>query len=397
MALRRHIFTHCQVPFFYSFENRNGIFADVHRSYKFALMQIANTAPLDVNATTIDTAFYVLDPAELTQPERHIAYPLNTLKALSSDQWALMELRDGSDLPILQKCYGAFDPLTPQWLDFRNELHMTSDKALFMEQPAPGLLPLFEGKMIWQYSHVFDKPQYWLDAGAFDERLHSKELHRMAQDLGVPKAEVAQHANAIRYDREFVRLGFREVASDTNERSLIFSLLPRNTGSGHTLFSDIAKTYFLGADGKVHVKVVSPLRLLFALAWFNALPVDWLARFMIQIHISKTYLYRLPMPQPSDDEIRGNPAYATLAKNALLLTLSAPSSHAWDDFCELAPLFNVQKSDLPTTAKAQDLLRAENDKLVAQLYGITDAELAHLLGSFKVMASKRPEYVALLT
>jgi hypothetical protein len=34
---------------------------------------------------------------------------------------------------------------------------------------------------------------------------------------------------------------------------------------------------------------------------------------------------------------------------------------------------------------------------VAGLYGITDTELAHLLQSFKVMANKRPEYLALLT
>ena len=42
------------------------------------------------------------------------------------------------------------------------------------------------------------------------------------------------------------------------------------------------------------------------------------------------------------------------------------------------------------------MLRAQNDRMVARLYGITDAELAHLLRSFKVMASKRPEYLALL-
>lgn len=40
--------------------------------------------------------------------------------------------------------------------------------------------------------------------------------------------------------------------------------------------------------------------------------------------------------------------------------------------------------------------RAGNDKIVAKLYGITDSELAHLLKSFKDMATKRPEYVALL-
>lgn len=227
-------------------------------------------------------------------------------------------------------------------------------------------------------THQLDTAQYWLDATAFDERLKNKELHRMAQDLGLLKAQVAQHASAVRYDREYVRLIFREIVSDTHERSLIFALPPKNSGCGHTLFADAAKTYFLDSDRIVKVQEVSPLRLLFALAWFNSVPTGWLARFMIQIHISKTYLYRLPMPQPSDDEIRANPDFAQLAKNALLLSLAAN----WDDFAELAPLFDVQRKDLLQTAKAQDTLRAQNDKLVAKLYGITDAKLAHLRRSF---------------
>ena len=66
------------------------------------------------------------------------------------------------------------------------------------------------------------------------------------------------------------------------------------------------------------------------------------------------------------------------------------------DFAELAPLFKLRRQDLPATAKARDQLRAENDKIVARLYGITDAELAHLLRSFKGLATKRPEYLALL-
>jgi hypothetical protein len=106
------------------------------------------------------------------------------------------------------------------------------------------------------------------------------------------------------------------------------------------------------------------------------------------------------MPQPTDEEIRSNPVYAQLAKNALLLTLAAPSPadgrQAWDDFGELAPLLGVKRSDVPTTAKVADTLRAQNDQWVAQAYGITPPELAHLLASFKVMAHKRPEYVALL-
>jgi hypothetical protein len=273
---------------------------------------------------------------------------------------------------------------------------MTFDKDLFLEKHVQGLLPLYEGKMIWQYSHVLDKPQSWLDPQAFDQRLHSKELHRMAQLLGVPKTEVAQHAVAVRYDREFVRLGFRIIARDTDERTLIFSLFPRGCGVGNSINISIPKIYVRDSNGGVTTQTVSPLRLLFALAWMNSLVMDWIARQMIQINVNQTYLYRLPMPQPTDEEIRSTPAYTQLAKNALLLTLAAPSPQVWDDFHELAPLFHVQKQDVPLTAKAQDTLRAENDHLVAKAYGISPSELAHMLASFKVMANKRPEYIALL-
>jgi hypothetical protein len=391
-VLRKHIFTHCHMPFFWSFENNKGIFPDVHRSYKFALMQVVNRPPVTAQEQVIDTAFYVLDPAELMLVERHVPYPLATLKALSPEHWALMELRNSTDLSILEKCYSAYAALSPGWLDFRRELHTTDDKDLFLEKETSDLLPVFEGKMIWQYSHQFDTAQYWLDAKAFDARLKSKELHRMAQDLGVPKAEVAKYASAVRYDREFVHLAFRKIARDTDERTLIFSLLPKNCGSVDSLFAHIPKTYVRSTDGGVTTQEISPLRLLFALAWFNSIPTDWLARFMIQINVNKTYLYRLPMPQPTDAEILANPDFAQLAKNALLLSLAA----SWDDFRELAPLFDVQKDDVPHTAKAQDTLRAQNDKTVARLYGITDAELTHLLRSFKVMANKRAEYLTLL-
>jgi hypothetical protein len=336
-GLRKHIFAACQMAFFYSFENNKGIFPDVHRSYKFALMQVVKTPPTADDAP-IDTAFYVLDPADLQRPAIHVAYPLATVKALSPEQWALMELRDGDDLPILRKCYSAFPALSADWLDFRRELHMTDDKDLFIENEASGLLPLYEGKMIWQYSHVFEKPQYWLDREGFDERLQKKELHRMAQDLARPKASVADHAAAVRYDREFVRLAFREIARDTDERTLIFGLLPTDCGLGHTLFANASKSYVADETGSVRANAVSPLRLLFALAWFNSTPADWLARFMIQIHVSLTYLYRLPVPQPTDAQIRANPDYAQLAKNALLLSLAA----SWDDFAELAPLFDIK-------------------------------------------------------
>ena len=394
LALRREILNGYRLPFFHSFENNRGIFPEVHRSYKFALMQVVN-APPDEGAV-IDTAFYLLDAAELDDPGRHVPYPLAALKTLSPAQWALMELRDATDLPLLAKCYAAFPPLCADWLDFRAELHMTSDKDLFLEQARPGCLPLYQGRMIWQYSHCHAEPEYWLDPAAFDQRLRSKELYRMGQDLGLPKALAYAHSDAIRYDRDYVRLGFREIARDTDERTLIFALLPRHVGAGNKVPVNVPKRYQRADDGRVRAQAVSPLRLLFALACFNSLTLDWMARFMIQITVNQTYLYRLPMPQPDDEAILQDPDYRALARNALRLTLAA----GWDDFAaDLAPqlaALDVTRQDVPTTPKALDKLRADTDRRVARLYGLGAADFAHLLQSFKGMASKRPEYLTLL-
>jgi hypothetical protein len=48
------------------------------------------------------------------------------------------------------------------------------------------------------------------------------------------------------------------------------------------------------------------------------------------------------------------------------------------------------------TVKAMDTLRVQNNPIVARLYGITATEFAHLLRSFKGVATKRPAYLALL-
>jgi len=392
-GLRHHLLAQFQMRFFYSFENRKGIFEDVHSSYKFALTQIVNEPPArKKKRATIDTAFYVLDPDELDSLTRRVSYPLETLKRLSPEQWAMMELRNRKDLPVLNKCYSAFAPLQESWLDFRREFDMTNDKHLFLEKRSTGMMSLYEGKMIWQYTHRFGKAQYWIRPSDYQAGQSGKETWRMAQDLGISRKEAENLADAIHYDSEFMRLGFRDIASDTNERTLIFALLPPGCGVGNTINISVPKRYVLREDGHAGVMAVSPLRLLFALAWFNSLTVDWIARFMIQLHANKTYLYRLPMPQPTDAEIRDNPDYLKLARNAALLTLAA----SWEDFGEIASLFGIQKTDVPASDKACDRLRAENDSIVARLYGLTAGEFLHLLASFRVMVDKRPEYLALL-
>ncbi|EOI0267872.1 restriction endonuclease, partial [Campylobacter jejuni] len=385
LTLRKEILENKTLEYFYSFENRQAIFADVDSRYKFALMLIKNT---QANHThKIKTMFYKTDMNSLKNKDEILTLSLKDIKKLSPTHLALMELKDKQALKILRKCYNAFQNLSFDYIDFVNELHMTNDKDLFIEEFREGLLPLYEGKMIHQFNANFSQATYFLEKAKFDERLKSKELYRAKKATGKEL-----NPKLIKYDREFFRLGYRAVASDTNERTLIASLLPKNCGFGHSMFANAPKQYIV-KDDVICMDIVPYERILFVLALFNSLVVDFIIRNMVQINVSKSYLERIPLPQPSDEEIQNNEIYKTLAKNALLLQLYNDQNRHFD---ELKQEFNIKNEEIPKTKKAYDILRAKNDLLVKELYGLSDDEFSYMISTFKVLNEKQSEYITLL-
>ncbi|ECP8837174.1 class I SAM-dependent DNA methyltransferase, partial [Campylobacter jejuni] len=323
LTLRKEILENKTLEYFYSFENRQAIFADVDSRYKFALMLIKNT---QANHThKIKMMFYKTDINSLKNKDEILTLNLKDIKKLSPTHLALMELKDKQALEILRKSYNAFQNLSFDYIDFRRELDMTNDKDLFIEEFREGLLPLYEGKMIHQFDANFSQTTYFLEKAKFDERLKSKELYRAKKATGKEL-----NPKLIKYDREFFRLGYRKISRDTDERTLIASLLPKNCGGADSTYSNIPKQYVL-KDDVICMDIVPYERILFVLALFNSLVVDFIIRNMVQINVSKSYLERIPLPQPSDEEIQNNEIYKTLAKNALLLQLYNDQNHHFDE------------------------------------------------------------------
>ncbi|EIA3451666.1 class I SAM-dependent DNA methyltransferase, partial [Campylobacter jejuni] len=385
LTLRKEILENKTLEYFYSFENRQAIFADVDSRYKFALMLIKNT---QANHThKIKMMFYKTDINSLKNKDEILTLNLKDIKKLSPTHLALMELKDKQALEILRKSYNAFQNLSFDYIDFRRELDMTNDKDLFIEEFREGLLPLYEGKMIHQFDANFSQTTYFLEKAKFDERLKSKELYRAKKATGKEL-----NPKLIKYDREFFRLGYRKISRDTDERTLIASLLPKNCGGADSTYSNIPKQYVL-KDDVICMDIVPYERILFVLALFNSLVVDFIIRNMVQINVSKSYLERIPLPQPSDEEIQNNEIYKTLAKNALLLQLYNDQNHHFD---ELKQEFNIKNEEIPKTKKAYDTLRAKNDLLVKELYGLSDDEFSYMISTFKVLNEKQSEYITLL-
>ncbi|WP_240329857.1 Eco57I restriction-modification methylase domain-containing protein [Helicobacter suis] len=387
IKLRSAILEKFSLEFFYSFENRKKIFEDVHRCYKFALLGISNKKARP--KATIKTLFYC-EQIEQIQELKPLLIPVKEL--LNTEKRALKEVRNALDLEIAKHCETRFNKLSTAWLDFRRELDMSNDKDLFMNQEAlktkktgtggageNETLLLLEGKYIHQFNARFAQPRYKVERAKLEQRLQSKEIFR---------AKKAGYTGKIAFEHQYFRLGYREVASDTNERSLIVSLVAKNCVAGNSMFLSIP--YIYTKKGIVEIK---PLQLLFVLGLLNSLVLDFILRLRAQINITKTCLLELPLPQPSLTEIENNPTFLQIAKSALECQLFNDTA---GEFEALKAVFE-RRLDVPKTSKLYDMKRAKLDILIArEVYGLSQAQFFHLLDSFKVLAKKQPGFIAAL-
>lgn len=416
-ALREHIFDKFWLRFYYGFENREKLFPDIDTRYKYGLMQLERPAEaMPAAAKDIDARFMLTSPAELANPAANFTYTLDDISVTSPRWQALMEVRSRRELDIMRKIHGSgFPYLDPAWLDFRNELHATGDKKIFREHYADGMIPLYKGACIWQFDSEYwnragedNRNEYWLDIAEFDRHLQSRERRRIVDDLypqlpapgrksktkavldalGLKSAEELDQFTVP--DRLYPRLAFRAIASDTNERTMVASIIPAGVGAQHSLWVSMPKRYTLDCNG-VALKTHDARSLFFAQAFFNSIVFDWVIRCSTAINVCKTNIWRMPMPQPSAGEIEQNPVFLKLARNSL--RLSAFYNQSFED---LFPKFGLGASDRITQPKIAAMARRENDLLVARLYGLDKSDLEVIVATFSVMNSNQPGYAAAL-
>jgi hypothetical protein len=281
-----------QIISLYDFENREKLFADVDSRYKFSLLTIgaAQAAPRFV--------FFATRVAHLRDERRVFSLTPTDLARINPNTRTAPLFRTRRDADLTAAIYARVPVLinettgeSPWGVTFRQGLfNMTSDSHLFRPVPAPAEaragwgdhLPLYEAKLLHQFTHRWAT----YDGGAPRE-LTAAELADPTRTITprylVPAAEVEARL-AGRWERRWL-LGWRDITNATNERTAIFSLLPR-VGVGHTVPLMLFQT--LRAD----------LAACF-LAVVNSLIFDWITRQKIGgTHLTYTYLTQLPVLPP---------------------------------------------------------------------------------------------------
>jgi len=215
--LRELLLGKTRITGIFCFENRKSIFEGVDSRFKFVVLTFEKGGKTE----TFPAAFMRLDVRELDRfPEDEALHlSVDLIRRLSPDSLSVMEFKNETDVRIAEKMLRF--PLLGEkvegvWnLVLTNEFHMTNDSHLFKARPGPGRLPLYEGKMVHQFDHRFGEPRYWVD-----------EKEGRAGILG----RVEDKGQMLDY--QDYRMGFRRIGRNTDERTMIATILPKNFFAG---------------------------------------------------------------------------------------------------------------------------------------------------------------------
>lgn len=367
--LRQAIISNYTLLDMMSFENRGKKwFPDVDSRFKFDAVVIRKSR--NEGNALIKTRFYIHDINELKNP---LLLNPTTIEKFSPNVYGFVEFRQQEDIDVSTKIRSNH-PLLGD-LDFKilSEFHMTNDNELFHANTSKSRLVLFEGKMIHQYENEFDTPSYWINEIDGRNRMLSKELHRIKRHINNSDAEIEFDEEAFakkkfKLDYEDFRLVYRAVASSTNERSLIATLLPPYVFTGHSL--NVFKSFNYGiSNDKVKQIHYDYDELMYLLALLNSFTVDYYIRLRVSANLTTYFLYELPIP-----EINPKLKKDIISMAANLL----PSNKDYNDFSKI---LGCKKENLSPDKKKS--LRAKLEKIIAQdVYSLGKQDVEYLLETF---------------
>jgi len=351
--LREMLFSETEITGLFCFENRKEIFENVHRSFKFVILTFENGGRTD----SFPAAFMRHDVGDLTAfpEEGSIEIPVSLVRSLSPDSLSVMEFTSKTDVTIVKKmqqfpalgtvCKGSWS------VKLYREFDMTNDSDLFKEKATSRRIPLFEGKMIHQFSDRWDaNTRYWIDEAEGSERL-SRSSGQVEDD-------------ELAFNR--FRLGVRSIARSTDVRTLIVGPIAKRVFCGNSIL-------VLKRDSDHRI---SDAECLVAQSLMNSFVVDYYLRQMVSANINMFFVYQLPVPRLQS----GNEWFNEIVERAAKLICTTP------EYDELAADVGIGSHRQGITDHAgRQRLRAELDGIIAHIYGLSESEFAHILKTFPLV------------
>ncbi|MGK7873812.1 MAG: DNA methyltransferase [Xenococcaceae cyanobacterium] len=343
--LREMLFGKTNITGLFCFENRKAIFEGVDSRFKFVVL----TFEKDGITQDFPARFMRHDVQELQHfpDDETLSISVDLVNKLSPDSLSVMEFKNEIDFQIAEKMVKfplLGEKLEGKWnLELHREFNITDDAFLFHQEQKQKALPVYEGKIIHQFTHQYNIPRYWVDEQEGRQAILKKQKDN-CQILGYQK----------------YRLAYRLIASNTNERSLICTIIPPGFIGNYLNFSK-------SIEGNNQLICVSIL---------NSFVVDWLLRQKVTTNINMFYIYQLTVPRL----IEGEPYFDEIVERAAKLICTTPE---FDDLAAEVGLGSHKNGVTDESDRAK--LRAELDGMIAHLYGLTETEFQHILSTFPIV------------
>jgi N-6 DNA Methylase len=361
VGIRRFLLEKVSIRRFYGFENRKKIFPIDSRK-KFVNLVAQKNAD---GAGTFRAAFMRHDLDELTQVDEkpwEVTITRGEIMRLSPQTLAFLEYRGPRDQEIVGKMHSGCPTLGDSGLgtwgarlftDFAHEQIYNSarDKELFTD-PVSGKLYSPEDILGFELPDLGDTIARMQERG-FWPVFEGKSVEQFLVGVRPIRWWLSIEQAKAKYEREprhDATLVFRETASNTNERTCISAVLPRCSAASHKLTGAVLSE----VDPECAMTVLNSFCFDFALRLRTA-----------GTNISFTYI--LPVAVPAASVTNDLPKIATRSSWQIGIKNIAEDKGSW-----------------------QGLWAA--NRRVAEAYGLTADDFAHILAAFPVFARKRKEF-----
>jgi hypothetical protein len=392
----------------YDFENRRPLFEGIDSRIKFCLLTLAGA---NRRVERAEFAFFLHHPDELGREDACFELTPEELLLLNPNTGTCPVFRSRRDAEIALTIYRRHPILirdsddtpagNPWGLSFMQGLfNMTSDSGLFhtrhllerdgwtltgniFERPGAGdeierMLPLYQGMMVDPYDHRMadvvynpalanrpNQPRYLSDLDKDDPLRVVTPLYWVAE------SEVDERLVG-RWDRDWL-LGFSDITSATNERTMINGFLPR-AGVGNTLPLLVSQRADVAALGAV----------------LSTFVFDYCARLKIGgTHLNFYLVEQLPVPVPgafgASCSWDGATTYAEWVRVRIL-----ELSYSAVDMAPFARDLGDSDSPFRWNVERRAQLRAELDACFFHVYGLDRADTEYVLGTFPIANRKDP-------
>lgn len=336
-GLRHLLFEHGQVTEYLSFENRQKIFEEVDSRTKFAVLITSRVEPA---ASTFKAFFYKHSLDALNDDSEKLNYAMADVHK-NQELLSLVEPRTQAQFDVYHKITTRF-PLFGETKPFKlgNDFHRTNDSEYFTTDSTASIFPLYEGKTFDQFTILYQPTEY-------------------ATTEGVMKK--------VDPDQKEWRIAFRAVASATNRRSLIATLLPPNSVAANSAIVQ-KDAGSLGIENK-----------LFYIGIMNSYVIDYYLRLLVTTNINQFFVKQLPFPVPT--VLQDHTEISTIVAN--ILTYSDSFSAKFENIASKCSGYSL------SSRPEKEYLIAELNARIAIDFSLTRDDLITLLQTFETPKHKK--------